>query len=89
MLQYDMIDQIFNSYVDDLTSESYFDKICEFIERYAQTAAEDGATTVTEVYRMWLVVKEDFPFSYTQGFAGGLFKLVELVRTFLTAYKVD
>lgn len=78
MLQYDIVDQIFTGYSDKLLSESYFDKICEYIAKYAQTAEDDGVTTVTEVYRMWLVVKERFPFSYTQGFVGELFKLVEL-----------
>ncbi|MEG0392648.1 MAG: TetR/AcrR family transcriptional regulator, partial [Anaerovoracaceae bacterium] len=49
MIQYDNVDQTFSSLLEDLSCETYVEKLCEYIGYYAQSAKNDGPATVTEV----------------------------------------
>jgi AcrR family transcriptional regulator len=74
--QYRVIDRMFGDSIENLSSDSNLEKIVEFMNQYSQSAETDGVKTVNEVYRVWLTLRQGFPYIEGEGVTGGLKELL-------------
>jgi len=74
--QYRVVDRTFWTNLDDLSADTYLGKVVEYMGKYSLSAEKDGVRTVNEVYRVWLTLRQGFPFIEGEGATHGLKELL-------------
>lgn len=75
--KYKLIDDMLWSSIDMLTETDPIERIIEYVGISVQSAEDSKVEIVTEVYRVWLTLRMNFPVSYEGGILGAIRGLVE------------